>query len=65
MSKWLFDLKKAVEIYGSKAALAEAIGMAPNAMTKWWIKEPPRSKRQLIALLIRSKQNRETAERIK
>ena len=43
-------LKHAIEIEGSRAALAAALGVAPSAVTYWAAKLPRRRETQLVKL---------------
>lgn len=43
-------LKHAIEIEGSRAALAAALGVAPSAVTYWAAKLPRRREAQLVKL---------------
>ena len=43
-------LKHAIEIEGSRVALAAALGVAPSAVTYWTAKLPRRREAQLVKL---------------
>ena len=43
-------LKHAIEIEGSRVALAAALGVAPSAVTYWAAKLPRRREAQLVKL---------------
>ena len=43
-------LKHAIEIEGSRAALAAALGVAPSAVTYWAAKLPRKREAQLVKL---------------
>ena len=43
-------LKHAIEIEGSRAALAVALGVAPSAVTYWAAKLPRKREAQLVKL---------------
>lgn len=45
---------EAVEVFGSKNALAEAIGISPSAVYQWG-KDVPVSRRQSVRLAMRAK----------